>query len=1064
MRPTRFSAALARSFCALFAIPACLMAGTYTNDFSAGATGLTIYTVAGASPEVRTTDGNPGGYLKLTDAVGGTTSTVIFPDLDGGYPVQAFTFEVDCRIGNGTGNPADGFSISFARTGDATLDDGIGFTAGAAEEGTPTGLSVGFDTYDNGNGDVVGFSIKRDGVIQGLEVPATIRNGTLEDVNSLQTGPIGSAGWAKFRVELKTNGNLDVTWKGVKVVENLPTGWVPSGGRMVFAARTGGEWEAHHFDNVSLTTTPAPLAAVTQAIARSTGYTFTISDFGTTSVFSGLPSGIDSLIIDNTVVTPTSVIKSGTTTTVTYDPGTLLANRSSHTYELIFKDQNNNLLSGSGTLTTPALAEANLLAAAATVGVWNVREVADGPINPFDIGRAANMLSTAVTFTDATSPYMNFFDPNTNGGGGGLVRGDRNFHRNTDGDDNDRIQGANILVNITGATPQELQRSFWVQSDDGFALRIKGASFINKAGLGLIDPSDSRTLTFVGGTGNSDTRGLCQFPSAGQYVVEFLWFEGGGGAYNEVAWANGDFVNNTNATRWSLVGGGAENAVLPTPLPPTPAGAPINQWNVREIRTTYGGNLSGAIAKAAGDLTGVTVVNGISPVINFNDKDGVTGNYLGLFTNDLPFLSNAAGDDNDIIAVAKATISVPAGAYTIGVLADDGWAMTVPGAWFTATNGAGYLDPKTSSTLFAAGANDTPTLGVLNVPTAGNYDIFFIVQEGGGGAGWEIFYAPGSFGSVGGSSAWQLLGDTTNVTPPTPFVPVLAGPPGGTGTWGLRFIRGVANQGNNIYEALKSAGSTVGTYSEVQAPYLNHADLDGGQTDLGLFNSGSGTPSYQVQDLEYAASTGADDQVVGVAHATIVIPAGQGGEWTFGVHSDDGFALMIDGAIFKKVSGASFIDPSKRDTVYYRFGTGNSDARAVCDLAEGPHSVQFIWFEGNGGSYFELYAAKGNFNNDGDTTTWRLVGGPEGLALLGTGPAFNITNVAAAGPGQVSITFPSSEGVTYDIEYSFNLADSWSFGSNVTGQPGNETTVSVDAAPFNAGVIPNRIFYRIRRY
>ncbi len=1064
MRTTRLPAVLKGSLCGLLAIPACLTAGTYTNDFSAGPAGLTIYTIAGAPPEVRPTDGNPGGYLKLTDAVGSTTSTVIFPDLDAGYPVQSFIFEVDCRIGNGTANPADGFSINFARNGDATLDDGIGFNGGAAEEGTPTGLSVGFDTYDNGNGDVVGFSIKRDGTVL-LEVPAPVRNGAIDDPLSLQTGPIGSAGWARLRVELKNDGTLDVTWKGTKVVDNLATNWVPSGGRMVFAARTGGEWEAHHFDNVSLTTTPAPLAAVTSAVASSTGFTFRITDFGATSVVT--PATFNFLTIEGATVTPTSVTKSGNVTTVTYVPPTPLGNQITSTYSLEFRDQNNVALSSNGSVTTPVLPEADLLATAPVLDVWNVREVKDGPINPFNIGRAASMFSSATNIVDATSPYMNFFDPNTNGGGGGLFRFDRNFLTNTDADDNDIIQGANVLVNITGTTPAELQRSFWVQSDDGFALRIKGAQFINKSGGGLIDPADSRTLVFPGGTGNSNTRGLAQFPAAGQYVVEFLYFEGGGGAYNEVAWATGDFINNTNGTAWTLVGGGGENPVLPTPLPATPTGAPVNQWNVREIRAPYGNNLAGAITTASGDLTGLNVVDGTAPVINFNDLDGVRGNFLGLFRNDLPFIGNIPGDDNEFISVSRASITVPAaGLYTFGILADDGWALTVPGAWFTGTNGTGALDPRNSAVLYAPGFSDTPTLAVLNVPAAGTYDVFYIAQEGAGGAAWELFYAPGSFGSVGATSAWQLLGSPANAPAPVPLLPdTLPGPAGGEGTWGLRFVRGVDGQGNNIYNAVNSAVAGGGNITDTTAPYLNFADLDGGQGDLGLFNANNATAAYQVADFEYDGSVGADDQIIAIAKATIVIPAGQGGEWTFGVRSDDGFAMRINGAVFQRVSGGSFIDPALRDTVYFRFGTGNSDARAVVNLTEGTHQVDFLWFEGGGGSYFELYAAQGAFNNDGDTPNWRLVGGPEGLALVGApDSSFVIISVTPGpNPGELTLTFPSTPGANYGIEYDLDLQGVWTSAGTTTGAAGATTSVVVNPATLSGGTAPGRMFFRIRR-
>jgi len=55
-------------------------------------------------------------------------------------------------------------------------------------------------------------------------------------------------------------------------------------------------------------------------------------------------------------------------------------------------------------------------------------------------------------------------------------------------------------------------------------------------------------------------------------------------------------------------------------------------------------------------------------------------------------------------------------------------------------------------------------------------------------------------------------------------------------------------------------------------------------------------------------------------------------------------------------------------------------------LKPGVYRIEFFWWENGGGDFGELYAAKGNFSNDGDTTTWRLVGDPapsQELTLLG---------------------------------------------------------------------------------
>lgn len=1059
-------------------------AGSYTNNFDAANSidGLSIYTISGAPPEVRTTDGNPGGYLKLTDAINSTTSTVVFPDFESGYSVQSFTFAVDCRIGNGTETPADGFSINFCRPGDPVLLNGQGFIAGAAEEGTTTGLAIGFDTYDNGNGDVVGFSIKLDGTIL-TEVPAATRNGAVDDPNSLQTGPIGSAGWAPFLVELKDDGTLDVTWKGTKVVDGLAIGWTPSPGRIVFAARTGGLNEAHHFDNLSITTTPAPIAALTEARLGNNGFVFTIKDFGTQSVVT--PADVTTLLVDGVSVTPTTKTKTGDTTTVTYVPASPFGQRTSHSYELNFRDQNGAALRGIGTLATPFLPSGPLLGTAAATGYWNVREVRDGVIDPFDIGRAADMLKTASNTVDDVSPYINFSDPNSSGDRG-LFKIDRNILTDTvDVDDNDIIQAANFKVNVTGSTPEQLQRTFWVQSDDGFALRVSGASnptVLRTAGLGSVDPSDPSTFGFVGGTGNSNTRAVYQFPAAGEYTIEFLWFEGGGGAFNEIAWAAGNFINNTNDAQWTLVGGGEELAVLPTPLPPTPTGAPAGQWNVREVRNSgYGGSLAGAIDFANQDPVSGDVTDGVSPVINHNDPDGGVGNYGGLFTNDLPFIGDVAGDDNDFYVVARATIPVSApGLYSLGFQVDDGWAVTVPGAWFVATAGPGGLDPKNSATLYSPGVNDAPTLGVLNIPAAGNYDVFFIAQEGGGGAGWEIFFAEGNFTRVGATAEWELLGANSGLPALTNFLPAtIPGPAGEDGAWGIRFIRdqrGSPSHGNNIYNARASVlaeGVDIGPTADGTTPYLNYTDIDAdpSENNRGLFRSDNADNggNYQIADLEYLDSVGGDDQIVAVAKARIVVPAT--GEWTFGVHSDDGFALRVQGAVFKRVSGDSWIDPSKKDTVFFRFGTGDSNARMVCDLAEGEHDVDFIWFEGGGGSNFELYAAQGGFNEDGESAAWRLVGGPDGLQLVAQtavppGDTFAITAVSYTAPA-LSITFPSEQGVSYTPQWSTTLLPNgqpggWANAPAVTGAAG-QTTTTLNAATLNGGTAPPAFFVRVRR-
>lgn len=1058
---------------ALFTFPLVpAFAGTYTNDFESGdTTGLTIFPITGDPPEVVPTGGNPGGYLKLTDAVNSTTSTVIFPDFEAGIAVKAFVFDVDCRIGNGSDVPADGFSISFARPGDDVLDDGAGFIGGAAEEGTATGLAIGFDCYDNGNGDVVGITIRLDGTLID-EVEAPTLNGAVDDPTSLQTGPIGEAGWAHLTVELKEGGNLDVTWKGEKIVDNLPTGYVPSPGRIVFGARTGGLNQVHHFDNLSLVTTPTDLAFLQDAGftriddggTTKFAYVAKISDFETSSVVTP-PGGITGFTVDgtNVPVSELTTSKEGAITTVVWIPGTAPEPGSQHIVGVTFTD-GTNTQTATRTVTAPLLPPTPLLAATPTDTAWNVREVFAGS-ELSSLTAALEALATAAPsqITEGTSLAINFNDPQA-GSIGGVFGNNQPFLSDTDGDDDDFVQVANFQLTVT----EPGDYTFWVQSDDGFALRLNGATFTQKSGPGIIDPGDPSTLAHPGTTGNADTRGVTTL-AAGTYVLESLFFERGGGASMEIVWSKGNIIDNPEQAAWQLVVGSSAVAVLPATLPETPAPGAPGHWGVREIRD-HGADrsLAGAIETASGDLSGFTVTDQSQPVINHNDLDGGVGFNLGIFNNDLPFIGNLEDtDDDDVIVLARTTVTLDPGTYSIGAIVDDGFAISVrgPGGSFVAAGGPGSIDPASPETIYNPGFNEQPTIGVFNVITGGEYEVFFIAQEGGGGAGWEIFWAPGSFTTLGGTNAWQLLGapDDPSVPALAPFLPAeLPGVPSVDGEWGLRIIR---NGGSgSIYNALAAALSTEADFTDGTEPYLNF----GNDGNAGLFNSGAAEP-FNIDDIpDYPGGSGPEDEVVAVAKARIVIPTA--GEWTFGIHSDDGFAFRIPDAEFVRVSGAAHIDPAARNTVIFRYGTGDSNARMVTTLTAGEHDIDFLWFEGGGGSHFEVYAAPGAFNADADTQEWRLIGGPEGLQIVAsTGEPqppsddFRITDVTFnAGNSEVGITFPSESGVTYTVQWTSDPAGTWQDAGTVPGADGS-TTTTLNAATLNGGTAPERFFVRVRR-
>jgi hypothetical protein len=113
--------------------------------------------------------------------------------------------------------------------------------------------------------------------------------------------------------------------------------------------------------------------------------------------------------------------------------------------------------------------------------------------------------------------------------------------------------------------------------------------------------------------------------------------------------------------------------------------------------------------------------------------------------------------------------------------------------------------------------------------------------------------------------------------------------------------------------------------------------------------------------------------------ATVRIPTT--GTWTFGVNSDDGFRLKIDGATFTAVSGTG--TTMSGDTMEYAAARDRTvDSLGVATLSAGDHAVQLDYYQAAGGSGLEFFAASGsqtsynaNFKLVGDT-----LGG--GLALV----------------------------------------------------------------------------------
>jgi hypothetical protein len=240
------------------------------------------------------------------------------------------------------------------------------------------------------------------------------------------------------------------------------------------------------------------------------------------------------------------------------------------------------------------------------------------------------------------------------------------------------------------------------------------------------------------------------------------------------------------------------------------------------------------------------------------------------------------------------------------------------------------------------------------------------------------------------------------------------------GVW-VRDAGNVDNIRVAVNRIVAGAGTVIVTNKGISV--INACDPDAGSPDSILFPN----------NRPYFANIPgvAENHWSAYYRGRIVIPPGEGGLYTFGVHSDDGFALRIPGRSWSSVHGLGWLDYGDTDleTITFEYGTGDSNTRGIINLPAGAHDIEFFTYNGTGGQHHELYAAKGAFPNDADTTSWRLVGHKSvgnivfaGVSLdewtvwhSGNESVSNLSNAWAAVSGYMAI--PSNQSAWAEINF-----------------------------------------------
>ncbi len=264
-------------------------------------------------------------------------------------------------------------------------------------------------------------------------------------------------------------------------------------------------------------------------------------------------------------------------------------------------------------------------------------------------------------------------------------------------------------------------------------------------------------------------------------------------------------------------------------------------------------------------------------------------------------------------------------------------------------------------------------------------------------------FAPGSEHryQIGGvdTNGSVITGEGTFTIPEPPFsLRGLGGPKGRSGNWGVRQIwdAGLVNslEGSVALSLTARQGDFGGKVHDTFAPVVNFAEST--EPGVGFFDDDEPLPAE-------ADGLTPNDFIV-IAHGFVRIPSA--GDWTIGVHSDEGFALRFIGAPFSAVHGNGVIDEEFPEYMIHPINTTDSNTRGILSgIDAGIYEIEVIFWERGGAAQFEVYAAEGAFEFDEDADNWALVGSPDGLELIG------------AGEGVMTVTAFSQEGDQWIMDF-----------------------------------------------
>jgi hypothetical protein len=216
---------------------------------------------------------------------------------------------------------------------------------------------------------------------------------------------------------------------------------------------------------------------------------------------------------------------------------------------------------------------------------------------------------------------------------------------------------------------------------------------------------------------------------------------------------------------------------------------------------------------------------------------------------------------------------------------------------------------------------------------------------------------------------------------PTPLAR-LPGPDGTATAWGTQENLN-SGPSYSTREAIAAYLTPGGTRMNGTVAKFDVIDPD---TNAGTIGSVTGAQAPFASDM-----VGVDDNnFQSVVKGTVRVGPGQGGDYTFNVRSDDGFAMRIlsqatGGPLTQHRFTAARGGVADEDgTLVFLAPTGDSNTQGVVNLPEGTYDVEFLVYENGGGAFWEVSTQKGDFVNAGSgLPQWILLGDGSSLPQVG---------------------------------------------------------------------------------